>query len=197
MFVVSHALHERSGVDQFDFAVYVAKAPGVSDAAAETAIARVSDAYANAELQSRSEYIDARAAQLDQLVNLMYRLLGLAVVIALLGIANRMALSIYERTREIGLLRAVGMTRGQTRRSVGWESVLISALGAGLGVVIGVFFGWAISVTIRGAGLGVATVPAVALAVVVVLAVLGGVVAAVRPAWRAAHVDVLRAIASE
>jgi putative ABC transport system permease protein len=196
-FVVSHALHEQSGADQFDFSVYITKAPEVRGGRAEAAIARLADAYPNATLESRAEYVDAQAAQVDQLVNLMYGLLGLAVVIALVSIANSMALSIYERTREIGLLRAVGMTRAQTRRSVRWEAVLISLLGASLGVVVGIFFGWAISVTIRGAGLGVATVPVGALVVIVLLAVLGGILAAMRPAWRAAHVDMLRAIATE
>ena len=83
----------------------------------------------------------------------MYGLLGLAVVIALFSIANSMALSIHERTRELGLLRAVGMTRHQTRSAVRWESVLIALLGTGLGPRLGVFFGWSISVTIRDAGL--------------------------------------------
>ena len=195
--VVSHALNEQSGTDQFDFSVYVRKADGVSDAAAEAAIGRVSDAYANADLQSRSEYIDDQAAQLDQIVNLMYGLLGLAVVIALFSIANSMALSIHERTRELGLLRAVGMTRRQTRTAVRWESVLIALLGTGLGVLIGVFLGWSISVTIRGGGLATFTIPFGALAIIVVLALLGGVAAGMRPARRAARLDILRAIASE
>ena len=179
--VVSHALNEQSGTDQFDFSVYVLTADGVSDAAAMTAISRVSDAYANANLQSRSEYIDDQAAQLDQIVNLMYGLLGLAVVIALFSIANSMALSVHERTRELGLLRAVGMTRRQTRTAVRLESVLIALLGTGLGVLIGVFLGWSISVTIRGGGLATFTIPFGALAVIVVLAVLGGVIASMRP----------------
>ena len=89
----------------------------------------------------------------------MYGLLGLAVVIALFSIANSMALSIHERTHELGLLRAVGMTRRQTRTAVRWESLLIALLGTGLGVLIGVFFGWSISVTIRGGGLGQFTLP--------------------------------------
>jgi putative ABC transport system permease protein len=196
-FVIHHALHEQSGADQFDFSVYVAIAPGVSDTAAATAIAAVSDAYPNADLQSRSEYIDAQAAQIDPIVNLMYALLGLAVIIALINIANSMALSIHERTRELGLLRAVGMTRRQTRASVGWEAVLVGLLGTGLGVLIGVFFGWAISVTIRDAGLGTFALPLRPLAFIAVVAVLGGVLAAARPARRAARLDVLRAIASE
>jgi putative ABC transport system permease protein len=195
--VVSHALHEQSGIDQFDFSVYVSKSSGVSDDAAEAAIATVSDAYPNAELQSRSEYIDGQADQLDQLVNLMYGLLGLAVVIALFSIANSMSLSIYERTHELGLLRAVGMTRHQTRTTVRWESVLTASLGTGLGLLIGIFFGWSISMTIRDSGPGTITVPWTALLVVAVLAVLGGVVATIRPARRAARLDVLHAIATE
>jgi putative ABC transport system permease protein len=196
-FVISQALHERTGVDQFDVAVYVAKNPGVSDAAAESAVASVADRYPNAEVNSRTEYIDSQAAQVDPLVNLMYGLLGLAVLISLINIANSMALSIHERTRELGLLRAVGMTRRQTRRSVRWEAVIIALLGTALGIVVGVFFGWSISVTIRDAGLGVFTLPVAPLIVITLIAVLGAVLAAIRPAWRAARLDVLRAIANE
>jgi putative ABC transport system permease protein len=195
--VVSHALHEQSGLDQFDFSVYIAKAPGVSDTAAETAIARVSGAYPNATLESRSEYIDSQAAQLDQIVNLMYGLLALAVVIALFSIANSMALSVHERTRELGLLRAVGMTRRQTRTLVRWESVLVAILGTGLGLVIGTFFGWSISVTIRDGGLSTFTIPWTSLLLIVVLAIAGGVLATIRPARRAARLDVLHAIAAD
>lgn len=195
--VVSHALHEQSGTDQFDFAVYVEKSDDVSDAAAQAAIAGVSGAYPNAKLDSRAQYIHDQAAQLDPIVNMMYGLLGLAVVIALFSIANSMSLSIYERTREVGLLRAVGMTRHQIRTAVRWESVLVALLGTGLGVVVGIFFGWSISVTIRGGGLGTFTVPWTSLLVVVVLALLGGVIATIRPARRAAHLDVLQAIATE
>ena len=196
--VMSHSLHEQTGVDQFDFSVYVATARGVSEADAAAAIAPIADDYANAELQSRSEYIEAQAEPIDQIVNLMYGLLGLAIVIALLSIANSMVLSIHERTRELGLLRAVGMTRGQTRRVVRWEAGMVALLGTLTGVVIGLFFGWSISVTLReDGGLGTFTVPYGSLVWVVVLAVLGGVLAAYRPARRAARLDVLRAIATE
>jgi putative ABC transport system permease protein len=127
----------------------------------------------------------------------MYGLLALAVLISLINIANSMALSIHERTRELGLLRAVGMTRRQTRRSVRWEAVIIALLGTALGIVIGVFFGWSISVTIRNAGLGAFTLPVTPLIVIAVIAVAGAVIAAIRPAWRAARLDVLRAVANE
>ena len=195
--VISHALNEQSGSEQLDVSVYIAKARGVSAAAAAAAIAGVSDAYPNAELQSRGEYIDSQAASLDQLVNLMYGLLGLAVIIALFSIANSVALSIHERTHELGLLRAVGMTRPQTRATVRWEAVLIALLGSGLGALIGIFFGWSISVAIRGEGLGTFSLPIAPIVVIALIAVLGGVLAALRPAMRAARLDVLRAIATE
>ena len=196
-YVVSHALHEQSGTDQFDFSVYVALAAGVDEADAEAAIAAVSDDYPNAELQSRSEYIDAQASQVDQIVNIMYGLLALAVIIALFSIANSMSLSIHERTRELGLLRAVGMTRHQTSTAVRREAAIVALLGTGLGAVLGVFFGWAIGVALGGGGLTGFPIPVTGLAVIVVIGVLGGVLAAVRPGWRASHLDVLRAISTE
>jgi putative ABC transport system permease protein len=196
-FVLSHALHQQTGADQFDFSVYVLAAPGASDSAVRSAIESVTAAYPGANVQSRQEYVNEQAQQLDQLVNLMYALLGLAVIIAVISIANSIGLSIHERTRELGLLRAVGMTRHQTGSAVRWEAVLVSLLGSGLGLLLGVFFGWSISVTVRGAGLAVFSVPVVPLVVILAVGVIGGVIAALRPGWRAAHLDVLRAIAAE
>jgi putative ABC transport system permease protein len=196
-FTLAQGLHEQTGVDQFDGSVYVAKASGVSDGDAAAAIAAITDDVPNAKLETRSEFIDSMAAQVDPLVNLMYGLLALAVVISLVNIANSMALSIHERTRELGLLRAVGMTRRQTRRSVRWEAVIIALLGSVLGIAIGVFFGWSISVTIRNEGLAAFALPVTPLVVIALIAVVGAVIAAVRPAWRAARLDVLRAIATE
>jgi putative ABC transport system permease protein len=196
-FVVTHSLHESVGADQFDFSVYIVTQPGVSDQAARTAIGALADKYANADLQSRSQYLDDQAAQLDPLVNLMYGMLALAIVIALFSIANSMALSIHERTRELGLLRAVGMTRGQLRSAVRWETVLVSLLGTGLGVLLGIFFGWAISVTMRDGGLTNFVLPVTSVVVVAALAVIGGVLATVRPAWRASRLSVISAISTE
>jgi putative ABC transport system permease protein len=196
-FVISHALHEQSGADQFDFSVFIGTAPGVSENQARAAITSLADAYPNADVQSRSEYLAAQTGQIDQLLNLMYGLLALAVVIALFSIANSIALSIHERTRELGLLRAVGMTRGQTRMSVRLESVLVALLGTTLGLVVGVFFGWSISVTLRDEGLTAFNMPVMSLLVIVVLALAGGIIAALRPSRRAAKLDVLAAIASE
>jgi len=196
-YVVTHALHAATGVDQFDVSVYVKGAPGTDAERLDAALESVAGAYPNAEVQSRSEYIDARAAQFDQIVNLMYALLALAAIIALVNIANSLVLSIHERTHELGLLRAVGTTRRQTSSTVIWEAVLVALLGTLLGLVIGTFFGWSISVVGRGFELDAFVLPVISLVAIGVIAVLGAVLAAIRPSWRAAHLDVLRAIASE
>jgi putative ABC transport system permease protein len=133
----------------------------------------------------------------DQLLGLVYALLGLAIIIALLGIGNTLALSIIERTRELGVLRAVGMTQAQLRSTIRWESVIIAIQGTLLGLVIGLFFGWALVSALHDEGLTTFSVPIGTLAVVVVLAALAGVVAAVLPARRAARLDVLRALSAE
>ena len=195
--VVSHALHERSGVDQFDFAVYVGAAPGVDDTRLAAALDRVVAPYANASVESKDDYIESQAAQIDPILNMMYGLLGLAVLIALVNIANSLALSIHERTHELGLLRAVGMTRRQTSGTVIAEAILVALLGSLTGLVLGTFFGWSISVVGRGATWQAFTVPVAPLVVIGALAVLGAVLAAVRPAWRAARLDVLDAIATD
>lgn len=194
-YVVSHVMHESTDTDQFDFSVYLQTKDGVSADDARAAIAAVTDGYANADLLSRGQYLDQQSAQLDPLVNLMYALLALAIGIALFSIANSMALSIHERTRELGLLRAVGMTRAQIRTTVRWESVLVALLGTGSGVVLGVFFGWAISVTVRQDGMTAFVLPVVSIVVVAALAVVGALLAATRPAWRAARLNILTAIA--
>jgi putative ABC transport system permease protein len=129
-YVVGLAAHEANIADRFDTSVLVAKADGVSVADARAAISKVTADYPTAKLQDQTEYKQAQAAQVDRVVNLVYVLLALAVLIALLGIANTLALSILERTRELGLLRAVGMTRRQLRSMVRWESVIIALLGA-------------------------------------------------------------------
>ncbi len=151
--------------------------------------------YPNAELNNAEEYVDKVASQLDLILNVLTGMLAMAIVIALLGIANTLALSIMERKREIGLLRAVGMTRRQVRRMIRWEAVLIAVFGAVIGMVVGVGLGVAVVAAI-GAGLQVA-VPWGNLAVYLVLAALGGVLASVIPGWRGSRLDVLDAISYE
>ncbi len=187
---------EANNQVQLDQAVFVKLAPGVTESEGRGAIAAVTSGYPNADLQNKTEFADAVVGQINQLLNLVYVLLLLAIVIALIGIANTLALSIFERTRELGLLRAVGMTRRQMRSTVRWESVIIAVMGALLGLLIGAAFGWALVTSLRGDGFTSLTVPVTQLIVVVVLAAAAGVLAAVAPARRAARLDVLDAIAS-
>jgi putative ABC transport system permease protein len=196
-FTISRDLYAMSGADQFDFSVFVQTAEGVSESEARAAMLPITDQFPSADLLSRSEYIDEQAAQINQFVNLVYGLLFLAIIIAVFGIANTLSLSVYERTRELGLLRAVGMTRAQVRSTVRWESVITALLGAVQGVVIGVLLGYAVIIALRDEGLRTFTLPTGSLIVVLVLAIVAGVLAAVRPARRAARLDVLRAIATE
>jgi putative ABC transport system permease protein len=157
----------------------------------------VLDGFPNVELKDQAQYKASVTSKVDQLQALITVLLALAIVIAVLGILNTLALSVLERTRELGLLRAVGMSRRQTRRMVRWEAVIVAVLGAVLGLTIGVFFGWAVVRAIGDTGITTLRVPGGQLVVYVILAGLLGVAAAVLPARRAARLNVLAAIAYE
>jgi putative ABC transport system permease protein len=187
---------EANIADQFDAQLFILAADGVALADAKAAVEEVAKPYPTASVQDLSEFKEAQSAQINQILGLIYALLGLAVLIAVLGIANTLALSIFERTRELGLLRAVGMTRAQLRSTVRWESVLIALFGTGLGVVIGVVFGSAIILSFADEGMMAVQIPVGSLVVIALLAALCGVLAAVLPARRAAKLDVLGAIAA-
>ena len=130
-------------------------------------------------------------------MTVIYALLLLSIIIALIGIANTLSLSINERTRELGLLRAVGMNRNQLRSAIRWEAVLISVLGALVGIALGMLLSWALVTSLGGFGLNSFAVPVPSLIVIVVLAALLGTLASVRPARRAARLAILDAIATE
>jgi putative ABC transport system permease protein len=196
-YLTSISSYEKNFNEQLDFQVFAQLRPGADAEAARAGIEQVLKSYPSAKLRDQKQYKDDYAANINQIVNLIYALLGLAVVIALIGIANTLALSIYERTREIGLMRAVGMTKPQTRVVVRWESVIISLLGTGLGLAIGLFFGWAVVTALRSQGFTSFSFAPVQLAVVIVIASVAGTLAAIRPARRAANLDVLQAIAYE
>jgi putative ABC transport system permease protein len=134
---------------------------------------------------------------IDQLLTFVTVMLLLAVFIALLGIVNTLALSVYERTRELGLLRAVGMTRGQVRAMVRWESVVISLIGALAGAGLGIGLGLALSQSLKDQGITAISVPVVQVALYVVLAGIAGVLAALGPSRGAAKVDVLKAVVTD
>ena len=180
-----------------DFAIAVVTDSGRTSSTVQAALEKVVDPYAIVTVKTKSEYLKDRAGQINILLYILYALLGLAVIIAIFGIINTLALSVFERTREIGLLRAVGMARSQLRRVIRLESVVISLFGAVLGVILGLFFGIAVQRALSNQGLDVLSIPYGKLVVFLVLAALAGVFAAIWPARRAAKLDVLRAITTE
>jgi putative ABC transport system permease protein len=196
-FVVNLATYDRNFVEQLDTVVLVKSASAVTPSEARRAADRVAVAFPNVKLEDQAQFRKSQAAQIDQLLGLITALLGLAILIAAIGIVNTLALSIYERTREIGLLRAVGMMRKQVKRMIRWESVIIAVFGALLGTAIGIFFGWAMVKALSDQGITELAIPGGQLAVYVVIAGLIGVLAAIRPARKAAKLDVLSAIAYE
>jgi putative ABC transport system permease protein len=180
-----------------DFIVLISLADGVGVDQGRAAIAPLTEQFGAPAAMDRGEYLDSATEDIDQLLGLVYGLLGLAILIALLGIANTLSLSLYERTRELGLLRAVGQTRRQLRRTVRWESVIIAVFGTFGGVAVGTFLAWGLMRAIDASeGIGSFVVPIMTLAIVLGAAIVAGVAAAWRPARRAAKLDVLAAIAT-
>ena len=150
-----------------------------------------------AKLQNLAEFKKAQTDQANQFLAIVYVLLALALVIAIVGVVNTLLLSVYERTRELGLLRAVGMSRRQVRSTIRLESVIISLIGTFVGLIIGVAFGWALVTALADQGITAFAVPWGQLVVIVIIAALAGIGAATYPAFRASRLDVLRAISSE
>jgi putative ABC transport system permease protein len=171
--------------------------PGVSPASGRKAVDTALKDFPNLDVDDASQLISRQKKQLDQLLNVMTAMLMLSVLIALLGILNTLALSVVERTRELGLLRAVGLSRRQLRRMIRVESVLIGLYGAVLGAVIGVALGAALVHALRDQGIDTFALPVTRLVLVLVAGGVAGVIAAALPARRAARLNVLAAIAEE
>jgi len=182
--------------DQADVIVAVKLPAGTSIASGRRTIETTLVPYPNVEAQDHAEFQESQEAQIDQFLNLMYMLLLLAVAIALIGIVNTLALSIFERTRELGLLRAVGMTRRQLRRMIRYEAMIIAVFGSLLGLALGIAFGVAMVTALKSEGINLAF-PVGQLVIFLMLAGLAGLVAGVPPARRAARLDVLDAISHE
>ena len=192
--LIGMSAYDANVADRFDLEILARATDGVDLGDARSAVTGVTDAYPRAEVLDRDGFIAAQTENMDMMLNLIYALLGLAVLIALLGIANTLALSIFERTRELGLLRAVGMTRSQLRATVRYEAVIIALFGTGLGLTIGTGFGWAIVQALKGEGLDTFTLPVPSLIVITIVGAIAGVTAAILPARRAARLDILGAI---
>ncbi|MCK1822080.1 ABC transporter permease [Streptomyces sp. XM83C] len=198
-YVITRAAWAPHRTQDADTLVAVAFADGVSTADGKAAVEQVAARFGNPEVQTRAEYAQSSARGIDMMLTLVYALLALAVLIALLGIANTLTLAVHERTRELGLLRAVGQTRAQLRAMVRWESLLVAAFGTAGGLGLGAFLGWVLVEASDGASDSAFAfaLPPVRLAVVALVGLAAGALASLRPAHRAARLDVLRAVATE
>ncbi|MFG2968164.1 ABC transporter permease [Streptomyces sp. NPDC048288] len=198
-YVITRAAWAPHRIQDSDTLVAVTLRPGVGADAGKAAVTRVAARYGDPRVQTRDEYAQSSAGGIDMMLTLVYALLALAVLIALLGIANTLTLALHERTRELGLLRAVGQTRPQLRAMVRWESVLVAAFGTAGGLGLGAFLGWVLVRASDGTSdtAFAFALPPGRLAVVALVGLAAGALAGLRPARRAARLDVLRAIAME
>jgi putative ABC transport system permease protein len=147
-------------------------------------------------VQDRAQYLASATSGVNTILGLVYVMLALAIVIALMGVVNTLSLSIHERTRELGLLRALGQTRAQVRGMIRWESVIIAVFGTAGGVILGTFLGWAVVRSSSSAALGVFAAPPLQLVLFLVLGAVTGILAGIRPARRAARLNMISAIAA-
>ena len=194
-FFISLGDFTRDFTTQQDAIVLARAQAGVSPTQARDAVAAALVNYPNLKAYTKSGYKNVVNSEVNQLLYLVYLLLGLAVIIAVFGIVNTLALSIFERTREIGLLRAVGMSRRSTRAMIRWEAVIVALIGGVVGLILGVFFG--IVVVERVSLLTTLSVPWTSLVIFLALAGVAGVIAAIFPARRAARLNVLDAIQAD
>ena len=195
--VITQAVMTRAFDQTQDTIDFVIVKPGANAAEVQAALtAGAERAFPTAEVLNQQELKENREEQVDQLVNLFYALLLLAVVISLFGIANTLALSIHERTRELGMLRAIGMSRRQVRTMIRYEAVITALIGAILGMALGVIFAALISQPLKDEGFTL-SYPIGSLVVLLVLAGLAGVLAAIAPARRASRLDVLDSLQYE
>lgn len=191
--LLSLPLYKQNYTDQADVFAFV-KLP--EDTPVKPAIQKMKDAlepFTGVVAENQEQFKKAQEGQISQFLNLINVLLFFAVIIAILGVANTLALSIFERTHELGLLRAVGMSRRQVRTMIRYESVVISVFGALLGIAIGLVFGRALVGSLENEGIDFA-LSGSALVILVVIAIVAGFVAAWGPARRASHLDILQAI---
>jgi len=201
--IVGSYLFPREATDahqtiRADAVVFVTVEDGASVSAVRKGIKPLTDKIGKPNIQDKEEYTKSVASNLDALLGLVTVMLALAIIIAGMGIANTIALSVHERTRELGLLRAVGTTRKQLRRMVRWEAVIVSTFGTVGGVGLGVGLGWALTrAALSDAVSSPFALPVGTLVAILVVGIVIGVLAAVRPSRRAAKMDVLSAVAGE
>jgi putative ABC transport system permease protein len=197
-YAISLDAYDANVAQRLDSVVFLKYAPGIDQAAARAKVESLVDrdypsVQVNNQEETKQQYID----QVNQIFVIIYVLLTLSVFISAFGIVNTLGLSIYERIRELGLLRAVGMSRRQVRRMIRVEAVIIAVLGSLLGLVVGIAFGWAMQRALSDVGIDRFAVPIGQLVFWLIVGALLGVLAAVLPARRAAKLDILHAITYE
>jgi putative ABC transport system permease protein len=180
-----------------DFFIIGKLADGVDPVAGDEAVTAALAEYPQANLQTNAEFRKSQEAQINQLLIIISMLLAFAIMIAVLGISITLALGVFERTREIGLLRAVGMNKRQTRRSVRWEAVIVSTFGALIGIVLGTFLGVVLSLAVPESLISKLAFNPTIIVLILVGAVVAGLVAAIYPSIKASNMNVLEAIATE
>ena len=180
-----------------DFFIIAKLADGVAAVDGNAAVEAATAEFPQADVQTNAEFRKSQEDQINQLLLIITILLLLSIIIAVLGIAITLALGVFERTREIGLLRAVGMNRRQLRRSVRWEAVIVSTFGAVVGIVLGTFLGVVASLAVPDDVISKLAFNPVIIVVVLIFAILAGLVAALYPSFKASNMDVLEAIATE
>lgn len=196
-FLTTLATHADAGFAPQDNVAYLKLEPGTNAATVKHDLEKATEKLPIITVKDQTEYAAEQREPIDQMVLMIYALLGLALFIAVLGVVNTLGLSIIERTREIGLLRAIGVDRRQMRRMVSLESVAIAVLGALMGIGMGLVFGIALMASLRDEGLEVTRIPWSNLGVYLLASVVIGLLAALLPARRAARLDVLQAIGTE
>jgi len=190
-------LAEVSDAPARDFFVIAKLADGVDAVTGDAAVTAAMEPFPQANVQTNAEFLESQEAQINQLLLIITMLLAFAILIAILGISITLALGVFERTREIGLLRAVGMNKRQTRRSVRWEAVIVSIFGALVGIVVGTFLGVILSLAVPDDVISKLAFNPTIIVAILVGAVIAGLVAALYPSYKASNMNVLEAIATE
>ena len=180
-----------------DFFVFAKLADGVDPDEGLLAVKQALEPFPQADVQTTQEFQDANEEQINQLLLIITMLLAFAILIAILGISITLALGVFERTREIGLLRAVGMNKRQTRRSVRWEAVIVSTFGALIGIVVGTLLGVVLTLAVPDDIISELAFNPSIIVMILIGAVIAGLFAALYPSYKASNMNVLEAIATE
>ncbi len=192
-----NTLEQATNQPPRDLFVVAKLAGGVSPQQGNDAVEQAMQPFPQAKVQSNAEFREDQEGQIDQLLVVISVLLGFSILIAVLGISITLALGVFERTREIGLLRAVGMNKRQTRRSVRWEAIIVATFGAIVGIVLGTLIGIALSLAVPDTVIDGITIQYSTIVIILVGAVVAGFLAALYPSYKASNMNVLEAIATE